>query len=55
MGIGGTDEGFWIGVCLGDEAIDGGFQIVDGSKDATLEASTRERGEEALDGVEPGS
>jgi len=26
-GIGGPDEGFWIGVCLGDEAIDGGFQV----------------------------
>jgi hypothetical protein len=33
----------------------GGFQIVDRSEDAALEASTRERGEEALDGVEPGS
>ena len=53
-GIGGPDEGFWIGVCLGDEAIDGGFQIVHRSEDPALEAPTRECGEEALDGVEPG-
>jgi hypothetical protein len=52
--IGGPDEWFWIGVVLRDEAIDGGFKVVDGSEDAAHQAPAREFGEEALDGVEPG-
>lgn len=35
-----------------DEAVDGGLEIVDGSEDAALEATAREFGEEALDGIE---
>jgi hypothetical protein len=33
--------------CVGDEAIDGGLEIVDGSEDTALEAPKRELGEEA--------
>ena len=43
--IGGPDEGFRIGVGLGDEAVDGELQVNDGLEDAAFEA---------LDGVEPG-
>jgi hypothetical protein len=32
VGIGGSDERFWIGICLCDEAVDGGPQFVDGSE-----------------------
>jgi hypothetical protein len=39
---------------LRDEAIDGGFKVVDGSEDAAHQAPAREFGEKALDGVEPG-
>jgi hypothetical protein len=52
--IGGPDEWFWIGVVLRDEAIDGGFKIVDGSEDTAYQTPAREFGEEDLDGVEPG-
>jgi hypothetical protein len=44
--IGGPDEWFWIGVVLRDEAIDGGFKVVDGSEDAAHQAPAREFGEE---------
>lgn len=39
---------------LGDVAIDGGLQVDDGMEHAPLEATLRQFGEEALDGVEPG-
>ena len=52
--IGGPYEGFGIGVCLGDEAVDGDLQVNDGSEYASLEATTRELGEEAFDRIEPG-
>jgi hypothetical protein len=39
---------FWIGVCFGDEAVDGGLEVVDGSDDAAHQATAREFGEEAL-------
>jgi hypothetical protein len=39
-----------IDVCLGDEAVNGGLEIVDRSEHAALE----EFGEEALDGIEAG-
>ena len=55
VGIGGPSEGFWVGIGLGDEAIDGGLQIDDGAEDATLQSSLGQLGEEALDGVEPGT
>ena len=51
--IGGPGEGFRIAVCLGNEAVDGVLEIVDGSEDTALEAPARELGKEAFDGVEP--
>ena len=52
--IGGPDEGFGIGVCLGDEAVDSDLQVNDGSEDAAFEATAGELGEEAFDRIEPG-
>jgi addiction module HigA family antidote len=34
--IGGPDEGFWLLVVVGDEAIDGGLEIDDAFEDAAL-------------------
>jgi len=51
--IGGPDQGLWLLVVVGDEAIDGGLEIDDASEDAALEAPLGEDGEETLDGVEP--
>jgi len=45
--IGGPDERFWIGVGLGDEAIDGSLEVGDRSEDVALEASASRFGEEA--------
>ena len=53
--VGGPDEWFGIGVSLGDEAVDGGLEIKDGSEYASLEATARELGEEAFDRVGPGA
>ena len=49
----GPDEGFGIGVCLGDEAIDGGLEIVDRPEYAALETPPGEFGEETLDSIKP--
>jgi hypothetical protein len=46
--IGGPDEGFGIGVCLGDEVVDGDLQVDDGSEHASFEATACELGEEAF-------
>ena len=51
--IGSPDEGLWLLVVVGDEAIDGGLEIDDAFEDAALEAPLGEDGEETLDGVEP--
>src|SRR5258705_510553 len=51
--IGGPDEGLWLLVVVGDEAIDGGLEIDDAFEDTALEAPLGEDGEETLDGVEP--
>src|SRR5262245_46858536 len=40
-------------VVLGDEAMDGRFELVDGMKGCAFEPSLAELGEERLDGVEP--
>jgi hypothetical protein len=48
FGIGSPEEGLGIIVCLGDEALDGGFEVGDGSEDAALEALPCELAEEAL-------
>lgn len=39
---------------LGDVVFDGGLQIDDAGEGAPLQASACQRGEEALDGIEPG-
>jgi hypothetical protein len=46
--IGGPDEGLWLLVVVGDEAIDGGLEIDDAFEDAALEAPHGEDGEETL-------
>ena len=51
--IGGPDEGLWLLIMVGDEAVDGGLQVDDALEDAALETTLGEDGEEALDGVEP--
>ena len=53
MGFG-PDEGLWVMVVLLDVAVNGGLEIDDGVKHATLEALAGERGEEAFHGVQPG-
>jgi hypothetical protein len=52
--VGGPDEGFGIGVCLSDKAVDSDLEVNDGSEHAALEATARELGEEAFDRMEPG-
>jgi len=49
----GPCEGLGIVIGLIEEAVDGGPEFPDGSKDAALEASFGEFGEEAFDGIEP--
>ena len=51
----GPFKGFRFFVGLGDEAVDGDLQVDKGIKDATLEATSGELGEVALDGIEPGA
>ena len=55
VGIGGPSEGFGLEVVLGEVAVDGGLKGDDGMKDAALEASLRQLGEEAFDCIEPGA
>jgi hypothetical protein len=42
--VGGPEERFWIGVGLGDEAIDGVLEVVDRSEDATHQSAAPELG-----------
>src|SRR5512132_1202758 len=53
--VGGPDEGFGIVVVLGEVAVDRGLEIDQRVEYATLQAAPGELGEEALDGIEPGS
>jgi len=53
-GVGGSDEGLWILVVVGDEAVDGGLEIDDGMKLAAFQPPFRQLGEKALDGIQPG-
>ena len=50
----GPSKGSRVGVGLGEEAIDGGLQLDDGSEHAAFEPPLGELREEAFDGVEPG-
>jgi hypothetical protein len=49
--VGGPHEGFGIGICLCDKAVNRDLQINDRSEHAAFEAPTRELGEEAFDCV----
>ena len=53
--IGGPDEGLWLLVVVGDEAIDGGLEINDRSEDAPLEPPSGQPREQSLDRIEPGA
>src|SRR5512132_97054 len=53
--VGGPDEGFGIVVVLGEVAVDRGLEIDQRVEYATLQVAPGELGEEALDGIEPGS
>lgn len=55
VGVGGPFEWLWVGIGLGDEAVDSGLQIDDGMEDTALQSTPAELGEETLDGVEPGA
>ena len=55
VGIGGPGEGFGSLIVLGNVAVDGGLEVDGGMEDAAFEATLRQLGEEALDGVEPGA
>ena len=54
VGSSGQFKGFRFVLVSGNKAVDGGLQVGKGIQDATLEASSGELGEVALDGVEPG-
>ena len=49
----GPGEGFWIVVCLRDEAVDGGLEFNNAPEDTALQSPLGKFGEEALDGFEP--
>src|SRR5882672_8348617 len=55
VGVGGPSEGLWHLICLGDEAVDGGLEIEDGSEDAAFQSPLGQLGEVTLHGVEPGT
>src|ERR1700719_5366591 len=54
FGVSGPDEGFGIGVGFFDEPVDCSLKVGNRPEHSTLEAPSREVGEEAFDGVEPG-
>src|ERR1700692_1077927 len=54
FGVSGPDEGFGIGVGFFDEPVDCSLKVGNRPDPSTLEAPSREFGEEAFDGVEPG-
>jgi hypothetical protein len=47
-------EGLWLGIGLGDEAVDGFLERGQGVEDAALQAPFGEPGEEPLDCIDPG-
>jgi hypothetical protein len=52
--IGGPNEWFGIVVGLGNETLDGGLEIDEGSKYTALQSALAQLGKEAFDGIEPG-
>ena len=55
VGIGDSCEGLWAVVGLGEEAMDGGLEIDEGSEHAALQSLLALLGEEALHRDEPGT
>jgi hypothetical protein len=53
VGVFGPAEGFRVFVCLNEEAVDGRLQRDEGMEHAALQAALGQRGEEALDSVDP--
>jgi hypothetical protein len=49
------DEGFRFPVVFGEVAVESSLEVDDGVEHATFEPSLGERGEEALDGIDPGA
>jgi hypothetical protein len=43
------DEGLWVGVGVGDEAVDGVLEFLEGTEDAPLEAPPGQEREQTLD------
>jgi hypothetical protein len=48
------DEGFGVGVVLGEISVDGGLQVGNRAKDAAADALAGDLGKEVLDCIEPG-
>src|SRR3954470_20848813 len=55
VGVCGPGEGLGVMVGLVEIAVDGGLEVDDGAEHAALQSALGERGEEGLDGVEPGA
>src|SRR6516225_340461 len=55
VGIGGPGEGFGLLVGFPQKAVNSGLQLDNRAEDTALESLPRQPGEEALDGVEPGT
>src|SRR6202521_6208072 len=55
MGIGGPYEGLWVVIGFGEISVDGSLEVDDAAEHAALETLLGQFGEEALDGIEPGS
>jgi hypothetical protein len=53
IGVCFSDEWLWFLIVLLDEAVDGRLQIDDGVKDAVLQTSACQFGEETFNGVQP--
>ena len=50
----GPGKGFWACIDVVEEAVNGIFELLEGSEHAAFEALFCEGGKQALDGVEPG-
>jgi hypothetical protein len=55
VGVSDPLEAFGLGIVVDEEAVDRFLKVGDGAEDAAFEAALGQDGEEALDGVEPGS
>ena len=53
--IGRPNEGFWVGIGIGNEAVDGELQVDDGLEYAALEPLPGEPGKPTFDCIGPGA